>query len=270
MMAKAKMIGSTHLIWALLVTAVAAGGVWAFTAWRAHAAHQGTIDQLLDLSGARAAPGFEAKVDAAVAFVFSHATLDLGSEFEGTWRDPAAIADLFLRRALGQREALVQAECSVRSGLLGAMLTRLGIRHRFIDAYSSKDLQGHTFPEVWNPEAARWETVDPQFLIHWRATGTGQRASLAELSGDLASVEPCGLAGCGWEQNEVRWIRHVFELFVFRQSNPDKRLTGYTPRADLSAVYETRGLKGGFCDVLGKNCKDGFVPIAEAPALLAR
>ena len=43
----------------------------------------------------------------------------------------------------------------------------------------------------------------------------------------------------------------------------DESYALYTSRADLKAVHEIKGEKGGFCDIYAKRCRGGLEPFVK-------
>jgi len=209
---------------------------------------------------------FHTKVDAVRTFINDHSRHEADAEFYADWRTPYVMAEKVVAYARGIRSAPAHMECSTRTALASAVLRGMGFATRRIDIYDAATLNSHSFLEVRNPDTGSWEVQDPDYDIFWRRASSAERVSTLEVAGRLEDVVPCGRTGCGWsissrEGIQAKDVRVYLDFIVVRERTPSRRFTMHTVRADPAKVYSYRSRTGTFCEVLAKNCRDGFFPI---------
>lgn len=264
---------STHRRAVLITLGAAVGLAVAVTqgiAWHRAQRHQAAIKRIVALLDLPADAKHQAVFDAVRGFVNDHSQHAIDAEFYADWPYPHLLAEKVVAHAEGTRTEPAHMECSTRSALTAGILNELGHTTRRIDVYDAGVLNSHTFLEVLNPETRRWETQDPDYDVAWRKTDGGERVSITDASGDLARIEPCGRAGCGWtiasrENTKAEALKELLDFIVVRWPDKELRYTIYTPRAEPDRIYSYRSKEGRFCDVLAKNCRDGFFPVEAAP-----
>ena len=147
-----------------------------------------------------------------------------------------------------------------------AMLEVLGVRTRAIALYTGTErgLRSHSYIEVFNPDAERWETQDADYNVYWRSRADGQRVDTeALLAGSRDAFEPCiDASRCGWHiVNEERMKLRTLEPYFAVASMQDKvagqrPLMVNTARFDWQRRYPTNEGDATYCEQLGKNCRD--------------
>ncbi len=257
---------------ALLCIGLAA---WGANAWLVAQRHQAAIDAIIEQVALPKDASFAGVTNAVRAFVNDHSRHKIDAEFYADWPHPYVMAEKVVAHAKGLRAERPHFECSTRTRLMRAVLERLGIETRRIDIYDAGTLRSHTFLEAFDSQSRRWETQDPDYDISWRDVRTQARVSIAAATGDLDAVEPCGRTACGWsvesrEGIKAGALRGYFDFIVVRETDSGRRYTIHTPRAAPDKAYEHRGKTGQFCEVMEKNCRDGFFPIGSVPQALAK
>lgn len=253
----------------VLVTIIALGfGVRAAIGVYYKYKHDVALDQLMTLIPIPTRDDPQRVFDAVRAFVNDHSKYAEDEEFRSYWNNPHVMVQNMLDHARGLRREPVHLECSRRTGIVTDVLRKLGYESRRIDLYDFENLgTQHTFFEVLNTKTGRWETQDPMYDLYWRNRATHERVALTEAAGDLDQIEPCGPNSCGWdvisrEKQPATDVRGKLDFMVVR-TRDGERYTVYTPRVDPNKKFEYRNKQGVYCDVLAKNCRDGFIPIAD-------
>ncbi|HXF54198.1 MAG TPA: hypothetical protein VNK52_08750 [Hyphomicrobiaceae bacterium] len=246
---------------------VAAGlGARAGASWWSERRYEAAAREIVGLIALPPAADFHTKVDAVRAFVNDHSRHVADAEFYADWRTPYVMAEKVVAHARGLRARPAHMECSTRTALVSAVLRAMGFATRRIDIYDAATLNSHSFLEVRNPDTGSWEAQDPDYDIFWRRTSSAERISILEVAGRLDDAVPCGRTGCGWSISSREGIqaKHVpvyLDFIVVRERAPSRRYTVYTEQTDPAKVYTHRARTGTFCEVLAKNCRDGFFPI---------
>ncbi len=248
--------------------------VWGASAWLAVARHRAALDAVIELSAISQGGSLHTVSDAVRIFVNDHSQHNIDAEFRADWPYPYIMAEKVAAHAKAERAELAHMECSTRAGLVQAVLRRLGHSTRRIDVYDAHNLESHSFLDVWNADAQRWETQDPAYDLTWRDKRTGARISVAEAAIDLEAIEPCGRSACGWhvasrEGFKASTLRNYFDFIVVRSPQAGLRYTVFTARATPDKVYQYRDKIGRFCEVMKKNCRDGLYDIATVPRAFA-
>jgi hypothetical protein len=266
------MLARPSLFAAFFVVALA---IVSALAWGAVAIHrqmdfQRKIDRLAALAS-RSVPaeaGFHERVDAARDFVYRNSVHNMDSEFYSIWRDKDAVAAAVLDYATGKRAKPPHLECSTRSGLLGQIFRTLGYRVRAVVLFSpDENLVSHTMLEILNPHTGRWEIQGADNDTWWRSIGDGKRASVADIIAAPSRFEPCRAQTCGWENlpkdDPLRVIRPYLKIASVIDYDSGARFTIYGADVDPQRVYSLNGRIGAFCQILAKNCRDGFAPASS-------
>jgi hypothetical protein len=252
---------------AIAVAALCFGAQQAFGIWQTHRLHAVIVEIARSLP-ARTETDPSATFDEVRTYVNAHSRHLMDAEFASYADDPLAIAEEFLKTVSQKRSDPVHLECSRRTFVMRKILETLGYETREIDLYDNEDLgRQHTFLEVRNPVTRTWETQDPDYDLYWRDRTTTLRTALTLNASDLSEIEPCGRSECGWhivarEGQRAMEIKALLDYMVVIGSDA-RRYTVYSPRVELQATHTYREKFGNFCDVLGKNCRDGFVSIEE-------
>ncbi len=226
------------------------------------------IDQLVTLIPIPSRDDPQGVFDAVRAFVNDNSTYAEDEEFFSYWNSPHVMAQVMLDYRQGRRREPVHLECSRRTGIMSGILAKLGYQSRRIDLYDYEDLGSqHSFFEVLNTRTGRWETQDPMYDVYWRNRATHERIALTEAAGDLDQIEPCGPNSCGWdvisrEKLPATDVRGKLDFMVVRTKDGE-RYTVYTPRVDPNEKFEYRNKQGVYCEVLAKNCRDGFISVSD-------
>jgi hypothetical protein len=210
---------------------------------------------------------FHAKIDRVRTFIGEHSSSKMDEIFYSMWNDPERLAEALLSHARGETTELARMECSRRTSLMAMLLRQIGIETRRLDIYDAETLTSHTFLDVFNPESQVWETQDPLYDLYWRDKATGARVTVVIRSDDLDSIEPCDARRCGWESGRIKASKITkFLDFIVVRELAGRRFTLYTLTADADRRYEYRRKSGTFCEVLPKNCRDGFMPVGTFAA----
>jgi len=213
---------------------------------------------------------FHDQIDRVRYYVFDTTDHNMNEEFYAIWRDQNRVAQEVINFSKGDRQTQVPLECSTRTGLMDAMIRALGYRTRVINVYEvKKDLPGHVFVEILNPDTGKWEAYDPDYDISWR-NKTGARVSFAQAWEDPENHHPCGRNGvCGWDykSDENRNLHRIkkYKLISIIDRDAGQRYTLYPDGIDPKAVYNYKGKTATFCDHIDKNCRQGFYPLSERP-----
>jgi hypothetical protein len=223
------------------------------------------ITTIKKASGIEEVPSFHAKADRLREFIHNNSQHKEDAEFFSLWRDRTKMAAAFIDYLEGRRKELPHMECSTRADLMAAILRSEGYRTRAVDAYRVDDpdkLEGHALLDVMNPDTNRWETQDPEYDAYWKHRKTGERASMIEASGN-ADIIPCNGSRCGWgiktrEGSPAERLRKHLAYTVSIDRAADERIAYHSPdiAPDATLVYNDK--TGTFCNVVSKNCRDGF------------
>ena len=227
-------------------------------------AYQKILMEISDLSHFDEKEKFHDKIDTLRRYIVDVTAYEINDEFYRTWRDDNAMAQNILDYAHGKRPDQPPFECATRRGLMSGILKLAGFRTRAIDLYDSDDnLASHSFLEVFNPETKMWETQDPAYDIHWENKNTGKRASVVTGLSQLKDYHPCGRGGCGWnivsvEQTGAKRLKDLIKIVSVIDKQGGQRFSIYKQGVDPEALYTLNKETGRFCDLIAKNCKDGF------------
>jgi hypothetical protein len=229
------------------------------------------INQIKEGSGVKDITDFHDRMDHLRVFINANSQHKEDEEFRASWRDRTKLAANFIDHLEKRRQDLPHMECSTRASLMGAILTSEGYKIRSIDVYHplpSGLLSGHALLDVFNPHTKKWESQDPEYDVYWKNKKTGERVSMAEAGLDLENIQPCNLKRCGWgvksrEGATGDALKNLTSYVTTIDRNADERITFYRPDIKPDATMEYSGKKGTYCDVLGKNCKDGFLPATK-------
>lgn len=254
----------------ILILAVAALAIGGFRHWQkaVQAQHyQQIIGQLTEhagLFGLAAAPSVV--FDRARMFVNDHSTHNIDAAFFALWRAPERVATAVLAHAQGHLTEKPHLECSTRTHVLSGILRTLGFATRQVVLYDhTRQLASHTLLEVLNPQTQRWEIEDPDYDIYWRHKASGKRASITAVVAAPEQHEPCGRAQCGWDQpssegQTPEFLRPYLHLASIIDKERPRRVSFYHAEFDPAQQFTYAERTGTFCELLRKNCRDGFVP----------
>ncbi|MFD0988350.1 hypothetical protein [Methyloligella solikamskensis] len=260
------------------VTAIVAGS-WALVDYlkdrRTERIYNAELEKVVALGDLAREEEFHAKLDRMRDFINDHSDHRMGKEF---WRLHAQADGIgYLQRirahAEGESDEPAPMDCSTRSNLMSKMLQDQGYETRIVALFDTdKTTRSHTVVDILNPETGRWETQDPDYDLFWKSTKTGERISIADESGDLDAILPCGPTHCGWDNvgrdgQKATTVKLMLDIIGITRKGKDVRYAVYSPRANLDATFEQGGEKGRFCEVHEKRCRDGFVAIGGHAAL---
>ncbi len=126
--------------------------------------------------------------------------------------------------------------CGPRALVMEAILQTVGIESRLVHIYTdnSRQLNGHTFLEVSNPDNHQWEVQDPDFNVYYTPQNANIRLSVMQLVfGNLDAVVPHSSEKQGWQENNVEHLKeNYFEAVMY-----DKRRTN---RISLALINTER------------------------------
>jgi hypothetical protein len=217
---------------------------------------------------------FHTKADRLHNFIRANSQYKMDEEFYATWPDRMKLADAFIAGLEGKRKDKPHMECSTRSNILAALFEKEGYRTRNVVLYNPEEsLNNHRLIEVLNPETKNWEAYDVTYDVYYKNKETGERAGIAAIGANPEAYEPCNTKGkCGWaletddKQNATRLV-NLLKIATINDPETGLRLSLRAADIDTSRVYRTAEQKAGtFCDLFGKNCKQGFKPYAEGLA----
>jgi hypothetical protein len=256
----------------LVIVTVAAAALWyggrAVVNWHHANVYRGALDEIANFIPVSTTADPSHVFDIVRQFVNDNSKGVMDAEFYGYWDKPHVMAQTLLAYLRRERTEPVHLECSRRVGLMQGILFKLGYETRRIDLYDHENLgRQHTLLEALNPMTGRWETQDPLYDIYWREKSTGQRASITFASDVLDELEPCGRSSCDWgvsssENHLATTLRDHLDYMVVRTRGGD-RFTVYSSRVNAGTYFTYKAKTGGFCDVLAKNCRDGFMSVRE-------
>jgi hypothetical protein len=218
------------------------------------------IATLIHLPGS----GHSQTFDAVRAFIYANTVGNMNSEFWKLNRE-RAFTSAILAHVKGRRAEPVPMECASRSNLMGAVLRALGYETRRVALFDTdtKNLQGHTFLEVLNPETGQWESQDPLYDLYWRDNTTGARVSVFEHAEMIFDdLEPCSEDGCGWTRKSSK-LRPLIDVLTLADKEAGTKRSIYTSRANPAGPFTVKGRVGSFCEVMAKRCGDGFAPAKQ-------
>ena len=265
-----------YLIFVSILVAVALSGYFSLSAlrsFREETVYRHQIAQIKKASGIDKVPTLHGKLDTLRSFIHAQSQHNENAEFFSVWRERTKLAQNFIDGLEGRRQTPPPMECSTRSALMRAVLDAENLRTRSIDAYrvsAQGNLAGHALFDVFNPETGRWETQDPEYDIHWQSQKTGERASMVDAVADM-NIIPCQGEKCGWtlknrEQIESSKLRDHLAFVTTIDRAADERITFYRQGGnDKQLTYNNK--VGTYCELIEKNCADGFMP-ATADNLL--
>lgn len=227
--------------------------------------------KIASLSDLKNKNSFYEQVDYLSDFINSNSQHLQDAEFFATWENSSLIAKNFIDHLEGRRKTTPHMECSTRRGLLAAILkNNMGYKTRSVDLYGPSDnhsLASHAALDIWNPDTKKWETYDPEFNIFWINTKTRERISLLDAATEIHNALPCNQKGCSWtirspEGAAVIGLRNLMSYIVIIDKKK-QRMTYYNPAIDPHHSYAHNGKTGTYCDVIKKNCRDGFFPLQK-------
>ena len=232
-------------------------------------AYEEMLIEITDLSEFNKSEKFHEKIDTLRRYIVDVTAYDINDEFYRTWRDDNAMAKNILDYVRGERPDQPPFECATRRALMSRILNLAGHRTREIDLYDSdSDLASHSFLEVLNPETKQWETQDPAYDVHWENKNTGERASVVTGLSKLEDFHPCGRDGCGWgiesiEGTNAKRLKDLLKIVSVIDRQGSERFSIYKQGVDPEAQYTLNNETGKFCELITKNCKDGFSAAAD-------
>lgn len=230
--------------------------------------HKAQIAEILDLSGARNIKNWRTQVDFLRGHVHDNSVHMIDEAFYKLWRDQTLIAGAVLSYIKKKNPEPPHLECSTRSGLLSSLYKALGYKTRAVQIWKNNgDFSSHVYLEIQNPQTGAWEIQDPDHNVTWKNRRTGKRVPTSALIADFKAHHPCDAGGCGWrymEKNKKRAVglKPYDRMASIIDKSIDRRITFYGPDTKPETVYTFDGKTGTFCDVIGKNCKDGFIPVS--------
>jgi hypothetical protein len=165
------------------------------------------------------------------------------------------ITDTLLSHATDQNSEPLQAECSIRSNLMAAVLRKLGFKTRIVylfdtDGKDGDKLRSHTFVDVLNPAMEEWESHDPDYNFCWQSKITSKRISVAEEAEAVSSIEPCSEIRCGWDLVSDEGRLGLTDIVSTVDKLTDERISRVTSRANLNKTFTFYGRTGPFCEVI--------------------
>ena len=249
----------------LLITALIALCVSEYGKRRQEKAEQESLNDLLAIMAVPQDQDFHATADYVRDFIWRNSVHNIDEEFYAHWGNTPVIVSKMIAYAKGQSKRPPHLECSSRSGLMSGIMKLLGYKVRSVDVYRHLDeFPAHSFLEVFNPEAAKWEIYDTDQNIYWRDTTNGQRAGIEDIiaTPDLDTVQPCLQGGrCGWYevfQAQATTMRQYYGLAVIIDRGADERpllINRSRFPFDTPAMISGRGHLA-YCEYRAKNCKE--------------
>ncbi len=233
---------------------------------RKEALYAKQIETIKKASGIANIADFHQMTDHLRTYINTNSRHMIDDEFRSLWRDKTKLAGTFVDYVEGRRKELPKMECATRSALMMAVLNAHGFKTRSIDAYANDKenniLNSHALLDVWNPELQKWETHDPEFDVYWKNIKTGERVSMIESSLDN-NIMPCNNKDCGWYiknsvGNPALDLKKLTEYLTAIDRNTGERITYYHPDISPDKQLQYDGKQGTYCDILRKNCEDGF------------
>ena len=229
--------------------------------------------RIVALAGIDKAMPLEEQVDRLRTFVTRNSIHKIDAEFYSYWHDLPQVIDRMMAFADGIGPP-PHLECSSRTELMAAVLTRLGHETRGVAIFEdAAGFPSHTFLEVFDRSTGRWHVQDPDYDLYWLHVATGQRASIFDLVAlPFSDVVPCNGTGCGWtleswEGNDAIRLQTYLGLASVVDRDRDQRpLLVNTTRFDLSAPQVVDGAARAFCEFAEKNCRQDIHRFAEPAA----
>lgn len=256
---------------AVLVFAACAffGGRYGLDKYRDHLSNKQyavKIDAIHGYTDALKGETFHETADRLHDFVRNNSQHNMSEEFYAAWPDRMKLADAFIAGLEGKRKEKPHMECSTRSNILAALHEKEGHRVRNVVMYSpAEDLANHRIIEVLNPETMGWEAYDVTYDVYYRNKDTKARVSTAEVGADPEKHEPCNTKGeCGWalvsdDAHKAAKLKDYLKIVTVNDPEANLRLTLRAADIEANRVYKTADQGNGtFCDLFGKNCKQGF------------
>jgi hypothetical protein len=240
--------------------------------WRRARLMDDRADEIIALMRIPPQSDFHQTVDAVRMFINDHSQDKVDAVFRAMNGNKVAFADGVIAHARDPSLERVHMECSTRTNLFGRVLRRMGYETRTIALFKAKGgYTSHSFLDVLNPEAKRWETQDADYDLYWVSLASGERVSLAEAAGNLDDLRPCGRSLCGWDVvsrdgHRPKSLVKLLDILSVTSKERDVRYSVYTPRANVEQIFDIGGRTGTYCQVMAKRCRDGFHPIGEVPA----
>ena len=263
---------------AKIAAAVLLGGILIAAAWigidrfreaRNDKAYDAKLDRIVALMELPAEDDVHARFDRVRGFVNDHTRHKVDAAFYAMVGDRNGIAERVIAHAQDKTEDRVHMECASRTNLMGGVMRKLGYETRVVAIFDTqKGLRSHSFLDVKNPNTGQWESQDADHDLYWKSRSRGERVSVADAAEDIDDLLPCNRDRCGWdlvsrENIKVERLPAFLDIINVTRKELDESYALYTSRADLKAVHEIKGEKGGFCDIYAKRCSDGFLPFAE-------
>lgn len=258
-----------HLTFAAVIVAVAIAGILGIgyvKDVRDSSVYALQVNTIKNASGIEKIEDFHKRLDKLRVFINKNSQHKEDEEFYTLWRDKTKIAGAFIDYLEKRRTDLPHMECATRASLMAAILKSEGYRVRSVDAHYVDEkgiLIGHALLDVYNRQTKTWETQDPEYDVYWKNTRTGKRASMLESGADK-NILPCNTRGCGWtvksrEGNSAQKLKKLTAYTTAIDYKADERITYYRPEIKPDTRMQRGDKKGTYCDVLEKNCKDGFL-----------
>lgn len=257
----------------IIITTIIIASLWAAIDWLKDYKKQQTLEpyikDIITLIEIPENASFHEQIDQIRAYIVNNSTLDMNEEFYSIWRSDEKILNRFLEGINKEKETLVPLECATRTGVMQHLVQKLGYKTRTKYIYNghNKALLGHVLMDIYNPETKKWESQDPRYDLYWHHIETKQRVSFVEIIGKDYEYEPCNNQKCGWDiissENEVAEALRKFLSIV---SVVDKKAGIRKSFYDSNVVntdkqFTLNGKTGTFCELIGKNCEDGFIAV---------
>lgn len=226
-------------------------------------------DEIISLADIPEHADFHTKIDSVRLFILGNSIRGADKEIYGPNGGQVLLAKMLIAHAEDKSQKLPRVECSYRSGLMAAVLERMGYETRIVNVFNTTDLSpkvpqsSHTFLDVKNPSSGVWESQDPDYDLYWKSINTGSRIAVSDFGEDIDQIEPCRPNACGWDiiaKGVPRNLIRYFQIFSLFDETKNRRYSLYTSRADLTAIHGNSGRHGKFCDVYFYSCRSGFFP----------
>jgi len=211
---------------------------------------------------------FHEKTDHIREFIAAHSEINVNDEFYSIWRDYDKVLDTFLAGIKKERKSFVPVECSVRTTIIQDMYKHYGFDVRSIIVYdiTTPSMISHVAMDVFNPETRKWETHDGLVNIYWRHKHTQQRATFMDMIGNEEDHEPCNSQRCGWdiispEGEKAADTKRYFYIASAVDKKRNIRQSVYdSDKMSADTQITLNGKTGTFCQLIEKNCRNGFTP----------
>ena len=260
-------IAAAVLLAAVFVTA-AWIGIERFREARDDRAYDAQLERIVSLMELPAEGDVQARFDRIRSFVNDHTRHKIDAAFYALVGDKNGIAERVIAHAEGKTDDRVHMECASRTNLMSRVMRKLGYETRVVAIFDTQNgLRSHSFLDVKNPKTGQWESQDADYDLYWTSRSRRERVSVADAAEDIDDLLPCSRERCGWdlvsrENIKVQKLPPYFDIVNVTRKEEDESYALYTSRADLKAMHEIKGAKGGFCDIFAKRCRDGFRPFA--------